>query len=114
MNPIRTIRRLASTLAGLATATLAVITAAPAALATPAPPDPGPAEIVPAPAIHTVVTGGMPGWQITLIAAGAAALAAVLALLFAVLSPRWAAAHNRHYRTSDLAREHYLLDCPPP
>jgi hypothetical protein len=29
---------------------------------------------------HTVVVGGMPGWQITLIAAGAAVLAAVLAV----------------------------------
>jgi hypothetical protein len=91
MNPIRTIRRLASILAGLAAATLAVIAAAPAALATPAPPDPGPAGIVPAPAIHTVVIGGMPGWQITLIAAGAAALAAGLALL---LARAWAA--RRH------------------
>jgi hypothetical protein len=46
---------------------------------------------VPAPAIHTVVIGGMPGWQITLIATGAAALAAVLALL---LARAWAA--RRH------------------
>jgi len=91
MNPIRTIRRLASTLAGLAAATLAVIAAAPAALARPVPPDLRPAEIVPAPAIHTVVIGGMPGWQITIIAAGAAALAAVLALL---LARAWAA--RRH------------------
>jgi hypothetical protein len=30
---------------------------------------------------HTVVTGGMPGWQVALIAAGAALLAAVLALI---------------------------------
>jgi hypothetical protein len=30
---------------------------------------------------HTVVTGGMPGWQIALIAAGAALLAAVLAVI---------------------------------
>jgi hypothetical protein len=81
MNPIRTIRRLASMLAGLAAATLAVIAAAPAALATPAPPDPGPAGIVPAPVIHTVVTGGMPGWQITLIAAGAALTAATATVL---------------------------------
>jgi hypothetical protein len=33
---------------------------------------------VPAPVIHTVVVGGMPGWQIALIAA-AAAVVAVLA-----------------------------------
>ena len=91
MNPSRTIRRLASILAGMAAATLAVIAAAPAALARPVPPDLRPAEIVPAPAIHTVVIGGMPGWQITLIAAGAAALAAVLALL---LARAWAA--RRH------------------
>ena len=42
MNPIRTIRRLASTLAGLAAATLAVIAAAPAALARPGTTRPGP------------------------------------------------------------------------
>jgi hypothetical protein len=81
MNPIHTIRRLACTLAGLATGTLALAAAAPAALSTPAPPDPGQLGIVSTPAIHTVVTGGMPGWQITLIAAGAALLAATLAVL---------------------------------
>ena len=91
MNPIRTIRRLANTLAGLAAATLAFAGAAPAALARPVPPDLRPAEFVPTPAIRTVVIGGMPGWQITLIAAGAAALAAVLALL---LARAWAA--RRH------------------
>ena len=32
------------------------------------------------PQIHTMVAGGMPGWQITLIAAGAAVLAALLAV----------------------------------
>ena len=31
--------------------------------------------------IHTVLIGGMPGWQITLIAAGAALLAAATAVL---------------------------------
>jgi len=94
MNPIRTIRRLASTLAGLVAAMVAVIAAAPAALATPAPPDPGQPGVLPcsptcapglhtvAPArIHAVVTGGMPGWQITLIAAGAALAAATVAVL---------------------------------
>ena len=53
--------------------TLAV--AAPTALAIIPDPGGGPGSR-PQPAIHTVVTGGMPGWQITLIAAGAA-LAAV-------------------------------------
>jgi hypothetical protein len=35
---------------------------------------------VPVP-VHTAVIGGMPGWQITLIAAGAALLAAVLVVI---------------------------------
>ncbi len=36
----------------------------------------------PAPVIHTVVVGGMPGWQIALIAAGTALIVAVVAVLF--------------------------------
>jgi hypothetical protein len=40
---------------------------------------------------RTVVVGGMPGWQIALIAAGAALLAATLA----VLADRVRAAHHR-------------------
>jgi len=95
MNPIRSIRRLACILAGLTATTVAFAAAAPGALARPAPPDPGPAGVVPAPAIHAVVTGGMPGWQITLIAAGAALLAAALA----VLVDRARAAH-RHQAAS--------------
>ena len=50
---------------------------------------------VPSPAAatvtRTVVAGGMPGWQIALIAAGAALLAATLA----VLADRARAAHGR-------------------
>jgi hypothetical protein len=44
-------------------------------------PPPGGLQRLPAPPptrIHTVITGGMPGWQITLIAVGAAAIVAVL------------------------------------
>jgi hypothetical protein len=82
MNPIRTIGRLASILAGL-TAALVACTAASAAPATRVPPpgtgDPG-TQLVP-PAVHAVTVGGMPGWQIALIAAGAALFAAVLAVL---------------------------------
>ena len=95
MNPIRSIRRLACILAGLTAATLAFAAAAPTALASLAPPDPGPAGVMPPPAIHTAVTSGMPGWQITLLAAGAALLAAVLA----VLLDRARAAH-RHQAAS--------------
>jgi hypothetical protein len=70
------IARIPVFLAGLAGAVLAFGAAAPPALATMPPPAPAGT-----PAIRTVVTGGMPGWQITLIAAGAALLAAVLAVL---------------------------------
>ena len=104
MNPIRHVRRLAGVLAGLACAWLGLAIATPAALAIGPPPPVGPGGyIIPsaepgrnmhpplpyghwtgpvykAPA-HTVVVGGMPGWQIALIAAGAALLAAVLAVL---------------------------------
>jgi hypothetical protein len=77
-------RRIAAVLAGL---TATVLASAPAAFAMQVPP-PGElsgqpvkhAPVIPAHA-HTVVVGGMPGWQITLIAAGAALFAAVLAVL---------------------------------
>jgi hypothetical protein len=90
MNPVR---RLAAALAGLAVTLLAFAAAGPAALATVAPPPhpsiPSiPAKHPPIPAGHppvlhvrTIVIGGMPGWQIALIAAGAALLAATLAVL---------------------------------
>jgi hypothetical protein len=69
--------------AGLAAALVACTAAAPAAFAVRVPP-PGmgdqAGQLVP-PAVHMVVVGGMPGWQITLIAAGAALFAALLAVL---------------------------------
>ena len=70
--------RFAGVLAGLVTTLLALGAAAPAARATI--PDPGGGAGV-QPATRAVVTGGMPGWQIMLIAAGAALAAAVLAVL---------------------------------
>ena len=91
MNPIRQIRRFATVLAGLAAAVL---------LGTPAfarvVPDPGAGYVAPAsvPAqvqVHTIVAGGMPGWQIALIAIGAALFAA----LAAVLADRARAARRR-------------------
>jgi hypothetical protein len=75
------IRRIAVMLAGLGGAVLAFSTAAAPAFATMPPPDPGATNVVPPPATHTVVAGGMPGWQIALIAAGAALVAATLAVL---------------------------------
>ncbi len=88
MNRIQCIRRLAAVLAGLGGALLASIAGAPVALAVREPP-PGGASAPPAPPdTVAVVAGGMPGWQIALIAVGAALLAAVLAVL---LDRAWAA-----------------------
>jgi hypothetical protein len=92
MNPIRYIRRLPAALAGLTAALLAFAATAPAAFAMPSPahglyrrPPLPPAHIhqfvhVPIP-VRTVVIGGTPGWQIALIAAGAARAAATVAVL---------------------------------
>ena len=74
------IPRCLGVLAALGGTLLTLAVAAPAALATIPDPGGGPGSR-PQPAIHTVVTGGMPGWQITLIAAGAALAAAAVALL---------------------------------
>ena len=86
MNGIHHIRRLAGILAGLAVALVAAVMGAPAAFARPYPP-PGPlsryepvAPVVPAHA-HAAVAGGMTGWQIVLIAVGAAIVGAIVAVL---------------------------------
>jgi hypothetical protein len=91
MNPIRHVRSLSAALTGLAGALLAFTAAAPAASAAP-----HPTPIIPmmdkhpplptaqhglVPAVRTVVVGGMPGWQIALIAIAAALLAAAVAVL---------------------------------
>jgi hypothetical protein len=76
MKRIQRLRRSVTVLAGLASTLLALAAAAPAALATLPPPEPA----LPVP-VHTVVTGGMPGWQITLIAIGAALFASFVAVL---------------------------------
>jgi hypothetical protein len=78
--PFRTARRLAGILAALAATLLATATAAPAAFALPQPPMAGGGG-TPPPPVHTVVAGGMPGWQIALIAVAAAILAGTLAVL---------------------------------
>jgi len=73
------IQRCLAALARRARALPALAVTAPAALVTFPPPEPA-APPVPASA-HLVVTGGMPGWQITLIAIGAALAASVIAVL---------------------------------
>jgi hypothetical protein len=74
--------RIQRCLTGLSGTLLAFAAVAPAALAVRVPP-PGGSRFHPArsPTV-TVVAGGMPGWQITLIAVGAALLAAALAVFF--------------------------------
>jgi len=105
MSPIRNIRRVTGVVTGLACAWLGLALAAPAAFAV-AHPTPGPAGyltpgapgyVAPQPGpplpvrVHTVAVGGMPGWQITLIALGAALVAAIAA----VLADRTRAARRR-------------------
>jgi hypothetical protein len=83
MNRIRRIHRFLGVLAGLAGALLACAATGPAALAIPPPAGgTGSTAVTPRPqvVIHTVTTGGMPGWQITLIAIGAALLAAFVSV----------------------------------
>ena len=98
------IRRIFAALVTLAGALLAFTAASPAALASRVPPPgewagpvsevirtaPWPKTPIPPapPQVHTVVVGGTPGWQITLIAAGAALAAAAVALL---VDRAWAA-----------------------
>ena len=60
--------------------TSALVPAASAAPLTPAPPDPAPLAPIPAPATPVVTVGGMPGWQVILIAVGAALVTAVAAV----------------------------------
>jgi hypothetical protein len=86
MNPIQHLRRFAAVVAGLAAA-LVAFGATPAFASLPpgyggsagraVPPPAGPPVVQ----VHTIVSGGTPGWVIALIAIGAAMLAATLAVL---------------------------------
>jgi hypothetical protein len=81
MNRIRYISQFAAVLAVLTCALLASAAAAAPSFAMVPHPGP-PAGTGSAPAeIQTIVAGGMPGWQITLIAVGAALLTATAAVL---------------------------------
>jgi hypothetical protein len=91
MSRTQCIRRLIRVLAGLTGVLLASAAAVPAAFAGPIPDQPrwvgdpyiGTTPVAPVPAtpVHVINTGGMPGWQIALIAIGAALLAAAVAVL---------------------------------
>ena len=73
------LRRLAAALAAVICAGLASAAIVPAASAS-IPISPG-GPAVPAPAVLVVTAGGMAGWQITLIALGAALVAAIAAIV---------------------------------
>ena len=78
--------RLAAVLAAITGSLLVTAAGVPAAFASPVPPPGGsygPASAAPVPAtiIHLITTGGMAGWQITLIALAAALVAAAAAVL---------------------------------
>jgi hypothetical protein len=93
VNFIRHIRRVVGVLAGLACAWLGLAGAAPAAFAVGPPPPVRPASYIipstePPVPVHTVVIGGMPGWQVALIALGAALVAATAT---ALVDRAWAA-----------------------
>jgi hypothetical protein len=91
------IRRIFTALATLAGALLAFTAASPAAFAVRVPPpgeNAGPVQAPPQ--VHTIITGGTPGWQIALIAAAAALAAATIA----VLLDRARAARKAHATTA--------------
>jgi hypothetical protein len=93
MTHMQHIRRLVGILTGLAASLVAAIAIAPSAFAMVDPPPGGPlSRFEPQPVsnlhhpqvpvhTHTAVAIGMPGWQIALIAVGAAIVAAALAVL---------------------------------
>ena len=75
--------RLTAVLAAITGSLLVTAAGVPAAFARPVPPPGGsygPAGPVPATTIHVIATGGMAGWQITLIALAAALVAATTAV----------------------------------
>jgi hypothetical protein len=79
MNRIHRICRPLAVLAGLAGAVRALAGAAPAFAVTL--PPPGGSDGSAHTPVHVITEGGMPGWQIALIALGAALIAAVAAVL---------------------------------
>ena len=75
--------RLTAVLAAITASLLVTAADVPAAFARPVPPPGGsyaPGAPVPATIIHVITTGGMAGWQITLIALAAALVAAATAV----------------------------------
>jgi hypothetical protein len=74
------LRRIVAAVATLAGAGLALATTTAASAMRVPPPGEGDSSVV-HPPVHVIAGGGMPGWQITLIAVGAALAAAAAAVL---------------------------------
>jgi hypothetical protein len=92
MNYIQHIRRSLAVLGALICGLLASAAVVPAAFARMLPDGgppygPAPAAPVPATTVRVITVGGMAGWQIALIAIGAALLAATVAVLVARTRP---------------------------
>jgi hypothetical protein len=127
MNPARALRRLARILATLAAAALTVTATTAAALAAPRPRPPGwnkhpplPASpqpalrfppgwnkhpLLPDPArVHAALSGGIPGWQLTLMAVTVVLLAATLVAIAYPGPGRTAAGEPAHRRSDDPLR----------
>ena len=81
MNTTHRIRHLISILAAGACALLAFAATSPARAETTSVPHYGPPASVGPAQVHTVIAGGMPGWQIALIALAAALCAATVAVV---------------------------------
>jgi hypothetical protein len=81
MNMIHRIRHLIGILAAGAGALLALAAASPALAETISVPHYGPPASAAPAQIHIVIAGGMPGWQITLIALATALAAATVAVI---------------------------------
>lgn len=81
---------------GLTATAMAFLAGTPAALATNVPPPGGSSGVPPAMVVNPAAVGGMPGWQIALIAAGSALLASAVTLLAIRVARRAAPAQALH------------------
>jgi hypothetical protein len=108
MNLIHAIRRPAGILLWLASVVLASLTAAmPAALAAEWPRPPGSNKHPPLPArLQPPATGGIPGWQLTLMTVTVVLLAAVLVMIAYPGPGRPAPAERTHRPSDDHQRRH--------
>ena len=106
MNPIRAIRHPARILAVLASAVLAALAAEPAVLAMRRPRLPGWNTHPPPAHVHPLATGGIPGWQLTLMAVTFVLLVATLVAIGYPGPGRPAAGERTHRRSNDRIRRH--------